>query len=140
MLDNTRPAYRVLEPAGFFSDNDTLYQEGDEIYFDGEPNEQLEPLNEVARTKLVAYIEKLDAQAKVAAEKLNRPFIARPRNFDGAVELATALARNSMSIMGTKDKNTSTERVDASDTVAETGSINPNKRGRGRPRKELVAA
>lgn len=140
-IDQTRAAYRVLEPSGFFSDNDTLYQEGDEIYFDGEPNEQLEPLNQLAKTRLVTYLEKLDANAKLAAERLGRPYIARPRNLDGAVELATALQRANVAIMGTKDKITSTERVEKGD-VPETGGGFMNmqeKRGRGRPRKTLAA-
>ena len=64
MIDNTRPAYRVLDPNGFYSDNDTLYQEGDEIYFEGEPNDQLEPLNQIAKDKLNNYLDKLDEQAK----------------------------------------------------------------------------
>lgn len=137
MIDNTRAAYRVLDPAGFFSDNDSLYPEGEEIYFDGEPNEQLEPLNQVAKDRLIAYLNKLDTQAREAAAKLGRPYQGRPRTLDGALELATALQRNNVSIMGAKDKQASTEKIVKE--VDETGNINP-KRGRGRPRKDLVAA
>lgn len=133
MIDNTRAAYRVLDPAGFYSDNDSLYPEGDEIYFDGEPNEQLEPLNELAKTRIHTYLEKLDALAKAAAEKLNRPYAGRPRTIDGAIELATEIQRSGMAIMGNKAKVASTERVEMQDTP-ETGMLNP-KRGRGRPRK-----
>ena len=136
MIDNTRAAYRVLDPAGFFSDDDSLYLENEEIYFDGEPNEQLEPLNQVAKDRLITYLNKLDTQAREAAAKLNRPYVGRPRSLDGALELATALQRNNVSIMGAKDKQASTEKIHQE--IAETGSI--NKRGRGRPRKDLVAA
>lgn len=136
MIDNSRAAYRVLDPAGFFSDTDSLYAEGEEIYFDGEPNDQLEPLNQIAKDKLVAYLNRLDDQAREAAAKLGRHYSGRPRTLDGGLELATALQRNNVSVMGAKDKQTSTEKINQD--VAETGSI--NKRGRGRPRKDLVAA
>lgn len=132
MLDTSRAAYRVLDAAGFYSDNDHLYVEGDEIYFDGEPNDQLEPLNELARTRLVEYLDKQDKQAKAVAEKLNRPYVSRPRNLEGAVEIATALQKQNISIMGAKDKQVTTEKIEQS--VPETGTANP-KRGRGRPRK-----
>lgn len=134
-IDTTRAAYRVLDPSGFYSDNDTLYAEGDEIYFEGEPNDQLEPLNEVAKNRLNTYLEKLDTQARESAIKLGRPYTGRARNLDGAVEIATALQRQNVSIMGDKTKTVSTERVDKGD-IAETGL---KKNPVGRPRKVLAA-
>lgn len=133
-FDTTRPAYRVLDPNGFFGPDDTLYQfdeygEPVTIYFDGEPNEQLEPVNEPARVKLNAYLERLDEAAKTAAEKLGRPFVGRPRNIDGAIELATALQRDSMQIMGVRKESATIEKVNTG-PIPETG-----RRGRGRPRK-----
>lgn len=131
-ISNDRAAYRVLDPSGFFSDDDTLYQfdENGEpvvIYFDGVPNEQLEPVNELARERLNSYLEKLDELARAAAEKLGRPFVGRPRNIDGALDLASEIQRNKMQIMGVRKESSSTERVLA-DSVPETG-----RRGRGRP-------
>lgn len=144
MIDNTRAAYRVLAPNGFFSDNDTLYLvdsngEPAEIYYDGEPNEELEPLNELARQRLTAHLDKLDALGKAASEKLGRPYVGRPRNLDGAVELATAIARNEMQIMGTKNKVSNTELVNQGETPQTGASLNP-KRGRGRPPKNANVA
>lgn len=138
ILDNNRAAYRVLDVAGFYADDDTLYTvdaNGDPaiIYFDGIPNEQLEPLTEPAKIRMANYLESLETSAKLASEKLNRPYVARPRTLDGGLELATALQRDSMSIMGNKERTTSTERI-AVVPVPETGSILP-KRGRGRPPK-----
>lgn len=137
-LDELRPAYRVLDPNGFFGPDDTLYtvdEYGDPavIYFDGEPNEQLEPLNEVARKRVNTYLEKLDDFARTAAEKLGRPFVGRPRNIDGALELATAVQRDSMQIMGARKETTSIQKVETQ--VPETG-----KRGRGRPKKVTLAS
>lgn len=133
-VDNNRAIYRVLDPSGFYGPDDNLYQfdeNGDPavIYFDGEPNEQLEPVNELAKERLNTYLEKLDNLARVAAEKLGRPFIGRPRNIDGALELATALQRENMQIMGIKRETNTIEKVEA-DPTPQTGI---NKKGRGRP-------
>lgn len=139
MIDNTRPAYRILSPNGFFGPDDHLWAEGEKLYFDGEPNEEMEPLNELAHQKLTEALEKLDNLARDAATKLCRPFVGRPRSFDGALELATELARSNVAIMGAKRDVRPVERID-SDDVPETGSINPKQRGRGRPRKDSIAA
>lgn len=132
MIDNTRAAYRVLDPSGFYVD-DTLHtvdENGDpaELYFDGIPNEQLEPLNELARKRMTEYLEGLDTLAKEASIKLNRPYIGRPRTIDGAIVLATELQRSGMAIMGAKRDETVSEKIERE--IPDTG-----KRGRGRPRK-----
>lgn len=143
MIDNTRAAYRVLATSGFFSDDDTLYTvdgNGDpaEIYFDGEPNEELEPLNDLARQRLTAYLDKLDRTGREAAEKAGRPYVGRARNLDGALELATAIQRNQMSIMGSKNKVSSTELVTPQATPQTGVSLSP-KRKVGRPSKNVAA-
>lgn len=133
-MDNTRAAYRILDPNGFYADDDTLYivdADGNypEIYFDGIPNEQMEPLNELARERLTAYLENLDRMASEDAKKLGRTYNGRPRTLDGAIMLATEVERSKISIMGAKEKTGTTERVEAGPTP-ETGSINPRKPGR----------
>lgn len=133
MVDNTRPAYRILSPSGFFGPDDHLWPEGEKIYFDGEPNEEMEPLNTLATERLNTYLEKLDELARETASKTGKPFIARPRTMDGALELATAVQRADMGIMGNRNKELSVERVDGNE-IAETSLPNP-KRGRGRPSK-----
>ncbi len=134
MLDNSRAAYRILSPNGFFGPDDHLYQEGEEIYFDGEPNEEMEALNELGQERLVQYLTKLDDLAREAAAKAGRVYVGRPRNLDGGLALATEVQRASMSIMGARKETAVVERVDAQD-VPETGSINPKKARIGRPRK-----
>lgn len=127
-----RAKYRVLDVAGFYGDDDTLYtvdQDGypAEIYFDGIPNEQLEPLNATAKERLDEYLNYLDDLARKKAEKLGTTFVGRPRSLDGVIALATAEARAEMSIMGNKNKVSGTDRAEPAE-VPETG-----KRGRGRP-------
>lgn len=134
-IDTSRAAYRVLAVSGFFGPDDHLYELDSELYFDGEPNEELEPLNEVARERLNTYLEKLDALGREAAAKVGKSYAGRPRTFDGALELASAVQRSETAIMGhLKSKNvTSVERIGA-EPIPETGSIRP--RGKpGRPPK-----
>lgn len=130
-LNNERPAYRILAVHGFFGPDDHLYELDEEIFYDDEPNEEMEPLNEAARQKLGAYLNKLDSLSKAAAEKLGRPHISRPRTLDGAIAFATQLERDRMTVMSARKEVTSVERVE-SDPVPEVGSSQP-KRGRGRP-------
>jgi hypothetical protein len=128
-ISNDRPAYRILSVYGFYGPDDNLYQEGEEIYYDGEPNEEMEALNDIARAKMTAYLEKLDSLARQAAEKTGRPFVGRPRTLDGAIALASQDERNRMEIMGTKRDPNIVDRVEA-EAIPEVGST---KRGRGRP-------
>lgn len=137
IIDNTRAAYRVLDPNGFFSDDDTLYKEGSEIYFDGQPNEQLEPLNILAKDRLVEHLENLDKLGREAAAKAGRAYAGRPRTLDGALSLASAIQKAEMSVMGSKAKSTSTETV--ADPDREDTGLATVKRGRGRPRKDIAA-
>lgn len=134
-IDQSRPAYRVLAVSGFFGPDDNLYELDNEIYFDGEPNEELEPLNDAARLKMIQYLDKLDELGRKAAEKVGRAYAGRPRNIDGAIELATAVARANMSVMGVKKDEQTVERVQR-DEAPEVGSVNP-KRGRGRPKGSM---
>lgn len=130
--DAERPAYRILATSGFFGPDHTLYEEGSEIYFDGEPSEEMEPLNDAARRKMVAYLEKLEELGRQAAEKAGRPFAGRPRSLDGGLALATAIQRSEMSVLGAKPVQTDIIEKIAADEVPTTGYT---KRKQGRPRK-----
>ena len=127
-IDPNRPAYRILSVSGFFGPDDHLYEENSEVYFDGEPNEEMEPLNELARLAIIRHIEKLEKQARIIAEKLGKPFAGRPRNLDGGLTLATELQRSGISVMGVK-KDTDEIKKIVKEETPETGI----KRGAGRP-------
>jgi len=142
-IDNTRAAYRILSPAGFYGPDDTLYtvdEKGDPavIYFDGEPNEEMEPLNDIATDRMKVYLEKLDQLAREVAEKTGKPYIGRPKSLDGGLAMASAVQKAEMSVMGRAHDNSQIQKVDSQ--IAETGNINPNKRGRGRPAKGSLSA
>lgn len=135
-----RPAYRILAEKGFFGPDCHLYQEGDTLVYDDEPNEDMEPLNDLARQRLTALYEKLDDEGRRVAEKNGRSFIARPRNLDGAVALATMDAKRvqlkpgdgGVPLMGSKVGKDRAARIQPTETP-ETGF--QQKRGPGRPRK-----
>lgn len=80
------PVYRIL--TNFFGPDDHLYVEGDIIQFSGIPNEEMEPLNDLAREAQTDYFEKLEEEAKKAAEKAGRSFIGRPKTVEEAINLA----------------------------------------------------
>lgn len=92
LIPNDRPVYRVLSTAGFYAD-DHLYPEGSVIAWRDEPNEEMEPLNSLAREAQAAYFDKLDALAKAAAEKAGRAFVGRPRSLEDAIAIASQDAR-----------------------------------------------
>jgi hypothetical protein len=130
IINNLRPAYRVLNPAGFYAD-DYLWKEDETLYFDGEPNEELEPLNDKAKEKLTIYIEKLDDLARKTAEKLGRPYVGRPRDAEGALALARADELKRISLMGNQNKEKTTERI-VPDAIPETSQ-------KGRPNFTIAA-
>lgn len=138
MIDNSRPAYRVLAVAGFFGPDDHLYELDSEIYFDGEPNEELEPLNESARDKMMTYLERLDELGRQAAAKVGKAYAGRPRTIDGALELATAVQRSETAVMGHLNKNKGDSGIEQIEDrqIPEVG--NPAKRKAGRPKASLA--
>jgi hypothetical protein len=100
LIPSERPAYRILAANGFFGPDDHLYGQGDCIVFDDEPNEEMEPLNELARTKLREYLTKLDGFAEEVAKKNGRAFQGRVRSLDEQIKMATQDARRISLISG----------------------------------------
>lgn len=64
---------------GFFDNNDQFWPAGSRLYFDGEPNMDLIPLNELAFKKKEAFLDKLDKYGAEKAKKDNRDYIPLPR-------------------------------------------------------------
>lgn len=137
LIPSDRPAYRVLAVEGFYGPDDHLYREGDCIIFDGIPNEEMEPLNEIARKKLQMYSNWLDEEARKVAAKHGREFQSRPRNLDGVIAQASADARQvqllqggpGVPLMGGTHNKVGIQKLE-DEEVPETG-----RRGPGRPKK-----
>lgn len=100
IIPNDVPVYRVLAVSGFFGPDDTLYPEGSVIRYMDEPNEEFEPLNDMARVAQSEYFDKLDGLARIAAEKAGRQFAGRARSLEDAVAIASQDARRVQLVSG----------------------------------------
>lgn len=74
-----RPAWGV-SGKGFFDDKDKLWQPGQALYFDGEPNNDLVPLNKLAFEKKQQFLDKIDDLGFKAAKKQNREYVPLSRD------------------------------------------------------------
>lgn len=88
------PVYRVLDPAGFYGSDDTLYPEGKAIVLEGPPNEMLEPLNDLARETMSAYLKGLDERWREHATRANLPESQRPKTLDEAIRVSLEGAKH----------------------------------------------
>lgn len=138
VLDENRAAYRILSERGFYGPDDTLYREGEIIYYDDEPNEEMEPLNAPAQKAMQAFLAKLDACGKKVADKLGIEFQGRPRNLDGQIAIAGQLERSvqtkvggpGVPLIGAKNKRAS--KIAKADTgeVQQTGGGEKKREGK----------
>ena len=69
-----RPAYGV-GGKGFFDDKDKMWHPGTALYFDGEPNLDLYPLNKLAHNRMQEFLDKLDLLGEEKAKKEKRAYI-----------------------------------------------------------------
>lgn len=139
MLSETIPTYRQLDPNGFFCSDNFLIMEGEAFEFDGEPNEQMEALNEAARKKLEAHYKKLDDAAKAVAEKNGRSFNGRAGSVDALIAEATADARRVELRPGDGGIPLTSLRLKGEGHVkkVELGVEEPIRRRPGRPRASV---
>ncbi len=69
------PVYQLLSAC--FLDDDTLHLEGEQIAYEGIPNEQMAPLNEPARAKMAELLAHLEECAREKARVMNKPYTGR---------------------------------------------------------------
>lgn len=135
-IEEDRPAYRILNEKGFFAPNCHLYLEGDAIYFDGEPNEDMEPLNEMAHVKLKELFVKLDGFAEEFAKANGKKYAGRVRSVEEHLANSSMNARApqlikggaGVPIMGATPKNATSVQPIERPEVPQTG-----QKRRGRP-------
>lgn len=73
VIPQHRPFYRI-NGEKFFGPDDTLYQDGSIIGWDGEPNLGMEPLNDKAQVEMQKFLKKLDKYGREAAEKAGKAY------------------------------------------------------------------
>lgn len=72
------PAYGVIND-GFFDDKDKFWHPGQALYFKGEPNLNLVPLNKKAYDKIQQFLDMLDLYAEEKCKKEKKTFVKQPR-------------------------------------------------------------
>lgn len=123
IISSDRPAYKILADKGFFGPDDHLYNFGELIYFDDEPNMDMEPMNEPARVRMHEYLTKLDELGRKAAIHFGRPYQGLASTLEDAVSQSTEDYRRVQSISNPtgvalmrsdkRAKNTGIQRVAA---------------------------
>lgn len=137
-----RAAYRILAVNGWYGPNDHLYREGDTVYYEGEPNEEMEPLNDLARKALDAFYAKVDAGAREFSTKLGRAY--RPRiRLEDRLRAATAGGRRIQLVAGDGGiplmKGVDERRISQVEDIAEPEKpVMGQAKRRGRPPKVLA--
>ena len=109
-IPQDRPVYRILNEQGFFGPDDTLHPAGELIVLYDTPNEDMEPMNELAQEAFEKYVDTLEESARVVAERNGRYYAGRPRTKDEMIANASEDARrlqtvknpNGVKIMGAK--------------------------------------
>ena len=76
-IKQDRPAYEVIND-GFFDTKDKFKFPGALIYFDGEPNQNLFPLNKLANDKMNEFIEKLNNLGMASAKANKKGYTPLP--------------------------------------------------------------
>lgn len=79
-VPSDRPVYRLTEP--FFDPQDNYHPAEKVVVFNGIPNQSMMPLNDLAREKYDAYMDKLDEDLKLVCDLEKRPFTAHHRVYD----------------------------------------------------------
>ena len=129
-IPQNKPVFRILNEKGFFGPDDTLHQMGSLIVLHDTPNEDMEPMNDLAREKMEEYLDSLEESARKVAETNGRHFAGRPRNKEDMMANASEDMRNNTAIMGAKiDVSKRIEDVGARE-VPEVAANNTLKRAK----------
>lgn len=118
-LSETVPTYRQLDPNGFFCEAGFLINEGEVFEYDGEPNPQMEAMNDPALDKLQEYYGKLEEGAREVAIKNGRAYVRQANDLSEMVAEATADARRvstrpgdgGVPLMGGSNSNVTIKKV-----------------------------
>jgi len=119
VIPQHRPFYRILA-GNFFGPDDTLYPEGSVIGWDGEPNLEMEPLNDKAQEMMKTFLTKLDKFGREAAEKAGKHYNSLADAHENAYALAQRESKQveridgpkQVPLMGAKKKQGAVETVE----------------------------
>lgn len=133
-IDQTVPCYKYIGSKGFLSPEDELIMANTPqavFYLDEsiEPNEDFEPMNDLARKMMNKFFDKLDQCAEDRAKKDGKSFAKRARNFNGDYEMPSEDGRKiqvikdgaGVPLMGAKKRGRPKLTKVNADAVPETG-------------------
>lgn len=137
-IPQDRPVYRVLAEKGFFGPDDSLHTEGEIIVLWDKPNEDMEPLNDMARKAFETMIDELEESAALVSEKNGRFFSGRARSKEEMIANASEDARRVQSLSNPNGVRIMGARTDSSKRIqivneADAPDIGQEKRRPGRP-------
>src|SRR5262245_34844175 len=90
-VDPKVPIYQLLVP--HFLDDDSYHEANEQMAAEGEPSEHMAPLNEAARQRCQAMLDRLDAEAKKMADLVGRPYRGRLNDLGDLIAQSTADAK-----------------------------------------------
>lgn len=135
------PVYRIKE-GKFFGPNDHLFVEGEIIEFHGEPNLEMEPLNELSRAKTREFLAKLDDEGRKAAAKAGKAYHGYLDAFENSIHLAkqegksvrSLSAKEMTPVLGVRKENTSTKKLEVDQSapayIEPQAAIKPDGKGK----------
>ena len=129
-IPQNKPVYRVLDEHGFFGPDHTLHPEGELIVLYDVPNENMEPMNDLAREAFESMLDGLEESSRKVAEANGRHFAGRPRSKEDMLANSSEDARKNMAIMGAKMDTSDRIEGIGPKAVPETGADMPKQRAK----------
>lgn len=129
-IPQNKPVFRVLDEHGFFGPDDTLHPEGSLIVLHDAPNENMEPMNDLAREAYEAMLDGLEESSRKVAEANGRHFSGRPRSKEEMINNASEDARRNVPILGVNRDATSRIESVTPKPVSDVGADQPKQRAK----------
>lgn len=120
-IPQDRPVYKILDEKGFYGPDDTLHPEGSIIVLHDVPNENMEPMNDMARERMEAYLDELEESARKVAEQNGRHFSGRPRSKEEMLNFASEDARRLQSVQNPNGVRVMGAKMDVSNRIEPVG-------------------
>ena len=124
-IPQDKPVYRILAEKGFFGPDDTLHPEGEIIVLWDKPNEDMEPLNDMARSAFEIMVTELDESARAVADKNGRFFSGRARSKEDLIANASEDARRVQSLSNPNGVRIMGAKLDSSKRISSVNESDP---------------
>ena len=137
LIPEDRPVYRILAEKGFFGPDDTLHTEGEIIVLWDKPNEDMEPMNDLARTAYEAMIDELEESASKVAQTNGRFYAGRPRTKEEMIANASEDARRVQSISNPDGVRIMGAKLNSKKRIQAVGEIDAVEMGQQKGKNKI---